>query len=41
MKKICRDFGGTLTDKEAIETMKIARNTYFKYKKEIKKELKI
>lgn len=39
IKKICKDFGGTLTDKEAIETMKIARNTYFKYKKEIKEEM--
>ncbi len=36
IKKMAKDFGGNMTDKEVIETLKIARNTYFKYKKQIK-----
>lgn len=36
IRKMAKDFGGNMTDKEVIETLKIARNTYFKYKKEIK-----
>ena len=27
-----------MTDKEVIETLKIARNTYFKYKRELREE---
>lgn len=34
--KMSRDFGGCMTDKEVIETLGIARNTYFKYKRELK-----
>ena len=39
IQKICKDFGGNLTDKEAIATMGIARNTYYKYKRELAEEL--
>lgn len=37
--KMAKEFGGNMTDKEVIETLKLARNTYFKYKREIRKEL--
>lgn len=33
---LSRDFNGTLTDSQLIEVLKIGRNTYFKYKKEMK-----
>lgn len=36
IRKMAKSFGGNMTDKEVIETLKIARNTYFKYKKEMK-----
>ena len=36
IKKMAKDFGGNMTDKEVIETLKLARNTYFKYKKQLK-----
>lgn len=36
IQKMAKDFGGNMTDKEVIETLKIARNTYFKYKRELK-----
>ncbi|MEG0022355.1 MAG: recombinase family protein [Bacilli bacterium] len=39
IKKHARDFGGSLTDKEVMELCKIARNSYYKYKKEIIEEL--
>lgn len=39
IKKHARDFGGSLTDKETMELCKIARNSYYKYKKEIIEEL--
>lgn len=35
IKKHAKDFGGSLTDKEVMELIKIARNSYYKYKKEI------
>lgn len=38
IKKHCRNFGGSLTDLEVMELAKISRNTYYKYKKEIKME---
>lgn len=38
IQKMAKDFGGNMTDKEVIETLKIARNTYFKYKRELKEE---
>lgn len=34
--KMANDFGGNMTDKETLETLGISRNTYFKYKREIK-----
>lgn len=38
IKTHCKDFGGTLTDVECMKLAGIARNTYYKYKKEIKEE---
>lgn len=39
IRKYCRDFDGLLTDAEAIKQIGVARNTYYKYKKEIFEEL--
>ncbi len=39
MCKICKDFGGSMNDIEAMDTLKIARNTFYKYKREIAAEL--
>jgi len=39
IKKHCRTFGGALTDNECIKLIGIARNTYYKYKKEILEEM--
>lgn len=36
MKKHCIDFGGSLKDKEVIKMLGIDRNTFYKYKKELK-----
>lgn len=36
IKKLSKSFGGSLKDVEVIELLKINRNTYFKYKKELK-----
>ena len=36
IRKMAKSFDGNMTDKEVIETLKIARNTYFKYKKQMK-----
>lgn len=36
IQKMAKDFGGQMMDKEVIETLGIARNTYFKYKRELK-----
>lgn len=36
IKKLSKSFQGTLKDIEVIEILKINRNTYFKYKKELK-----
>lgn len=35
IKKHCKTFGGTLTDKECMKLIGIANNTYYKYKREI------
>lgn len=35
MKKMSRAFGGQMSDKEVMETLGIARGTYYKYKKEL------
>lgn len=34
-----KEFGGDLTNEQAIEELGVARNTYFKYKKQVKNEL--
>lgn len=39
IKKLSVDFGGTNTDSEVISITGIARNTYYKYKKELKEEI--
>lgn len=39
MKKICIAFGGNMNDVEAMDTLGIARNTFYKYKKELINEL--
>ena len=39
IRKHCKDFGGSLTDKETRDFAQISRNTYFKYKREIKEEI--
>ena len=36
IRKMAKSFDGNMTDKEVIETLGIARNTYFKYKRELK-----
>ena len=39
IKLLAKDFGGNLKDIQVIEILKISRNTYFKYKRELKEEL--
>ena len=39
IKLLSKDFAGTLKDIQVIEILKISRNTYFKYKREIKEKL--
>lgn len=36
IKKLSKDFNGTLKDKEILEILNLSRNTYYKYKKNIK-----
>ena len=36
IKKHAVDFGGTLSDKEVMTLCKISRNSFYKYKKELK-----
>ena len=36
IRKHCKDFGGSLSDPECIELAKVSRNTYYKYKKNLK-----
>lgn len=36
MLEICRDFGGTLSDSDAMRVLGIANNTFYKYKRELK-----
>lgn len=38
IQKKARDFGGTYTDKDLIKVLGIARNTYYRYKKELLQE---
>lgn len=37
--KMSKDFSGNMTDKEIIETLEIARNTYYKYKRQLKENM--
>lgn len=39
IKKHCKDFGGTLEDPDVIVLCGCSRNSYYKYKKEIKSEI--
>ena len=39
IRKYCKAFYGTLTDKDTMKLLGIARNTYYKYKREIIEEL--
>lgn len=39
IRKYCKDFDGNLTDKDTMKLVGLARNTYYKYKKEIFEEL--
>jgi hypothetical protein len=39
IKKHARDFGGTLDDSEVMLLCKISRNSYYKYKKELKTDV--
>ena len=36
IKKHAQDFGGTLSDKEVMILCKVSRNSYYKYKRELK-----
>lgn len=36
MLEICKDFGGSLSDTDAMKVLGIANNTFYKYKKELK-----
>lgn len=38
IQKMAKAFGGNMTDTEVIETLKITRNTYYKYKREMLEE---
>ena len=39
IKKHATDFGGTLSDSEVMTLCKISRNSYYKYKRELKEEV--
>ena len=39
MKRQLKDFGGTETDKQFMSDNAIARNTFYKYKKQLAEEL--
>lgn len=39
IRELSRDFNGTLSDPDVMKYAKIARNSYYKYKKEMKEEL--
>lgn len=39
MKRHLKDFGGTDTDKQFMQENKISRNTFYKYKRELSKEV--
>lgn len=39
IKKYAKDFGGTLSDRDTMKVVGIAKNTYYKYKRELLEEL--
>lgn len=39
IKELSRDFGGTMSDPELIKHIKICRNSFYKYKRELRSEL--
>lgn len=39
IKKHSRDFNGTLKDEEVMKLAEVSRNTYFKYKRELREEI--
>lgn len=39
IRKYSKDFDGSLTDKDTMKLIGIARNSYYKYKKELKNEI--
>ena len=39
IRKHCKDFGGSLSDAECISLTGLSRNTFYKYKREIKAEI--
>lgn len=38
IRKMSKDFDGNMTDKEILEVLSVARNTYYKYKREMQLE---
>ena len=40
MLEICKDFGGSLSDADAMKVLGIANNTFYKYKRELKHSAK-
>ena len=41
IKKYSQDFDGTLSDKDVMTLTKLARNTFYKYKKELREEMTV
>lgn len=39
IKRLNRSFDGTLNDRDTIKFLGIARNTFYKYKRELKEEM--
>lgn len=39
MLEICKDFGGSLSDADAMKVLGIANNTYYKYKRELRESI--
>ena len=38
IRKMSKDFDGSMNDREVMEVLKLARNTYYKYKREMVNE---
>ena len=38
IRKMSREFEGSMSDKEVMETLRLARNTYYRYKKKLKED---